>query len=328
MKETKPTDPVLTISNLSIEFHLRNRVIPAVSDLSFVIERGQIVCLVGESGCGKSVTALSITGLVPKPPAIVQGSIEFKGQDLIALSEREMRKIRGSRISTIFQEPMTSLNPLFPVGKQIADIQKEHRETGTKHTKESVLDLLKLVHIPDPEQRYYAYPHQLSGGMRQRIMIAMALASGNPDLLIADEPTTALDVTIQAQILSIAKDIQKQTGLSILFITHDMTVVSQIADRIIVIYAGKKMEEGDVDSILNTPRHPYTRGLLASMPSHSMHKKRLETIPGSVDVFSGKGCPFAGRCPHVLKECHEIFPEASEFENGQKSWCHVAKELS
>jgi peptide/nickel transport system ATP-binding protein len=284
----------------------------AVDGVSFSIAPGETPAVVGESGCGKSVTSLSILRLVADPPGrIVSGSIRFQGRDLLALPEAEMRAIRGSEIAMIFQEPMTSLNPVRSVGRQIAEVLVEHE--GMSEAMQRAEDLLRLVQIPDPARRVREYPHQLSGGMRQRVMIAMALAC-SPKLLIADEPTTALDVTIQAQILELMRDLKARVGAAILLITHDLGVVAEMAERVVVMYAGHKVEEASVDALFERPRHPYTKGLLDSVPrlgaSLESESSRLQEILGLVPALDGSliGCAFAPRCPLAQDLCRRVAP--------------------
>ena len=286
----------------------------AVDGVSFSIAPGETPAVVGESGCGKSVTSLSILRLVADPPGrIVSGSIRFQGRDLLALPEAEMRAIRGSEIAMIFQEPMTSLNPVRSVGRQIAEVLVEHEGMSRGEAMQRAEDLLRLVQIPDPARRVREYPHQLSGGMRQRVMIAMALAC-SPKLLIADEPTTALDVTIQAQILELMRDLKARVGAAILLITHDLGVVAEMAERVVVMYAGHKVEEASVDALFERPRHPYTKGLLDSVPrlgaSLESESSRLQEILGLVPALDGSliGCAFAPRCPLAQDLCRRVAP--------------------
>jgi oligopeptide/dipeptide ABC transporter ATP-binding protein len=321
---------VLSVEHLHTSFHTQKGVVRAVNDLSFSVERGRTLCLVGESGCGKSVAALSIMRLVASPPGKIEGGrILFEGRDLLGLPEKEMRGIRGSRISMIFQEPMTSLNPVFTVGRQIGEVFTTHQGMGKKEARARSIDLLALVGIPAPGQRVDDYPHQLSGGMRQRVMIAMALASPEPGLLIADEPTTALDVTIQAQILDLMRDLQARVGVSILLITHNMGVVAEMADHVAVLYAGRKVETAATRELVKNPLHPYTRGLLNSIPGNPKYRgaDRLEAIPGSVPNLAtlGRGCPFANRCPLAQPVCGELFPAESAHGGGHSVWCHFAE---
>jgi oligopeptide transport system ATP-binding protein len=318
---------LLSIENLHVSFHTMNGVVRAVRGLSLDVRAGETVALVGESGCGKSVTAHTVTGLLPVPPAVVEhGSIYFDGTDLLTLGERRMRRLRGERISMIFQEPMTSLNPVFTIGDQIADVFHVHHDIGRKRAREMATDLLDRVKIPEPQRRAREYPHQLSGGMRQRAMIAMALASPHPGLIIADEPTTALDVTIQAQILHLLRELQKDIGVAILLITHDMGVVAQVADRATVMYAGRAVEQGTVEEVFTRPRHPYTRGLLRSLPGNPEYRgaRRLKAIPGTVPDLRtlGDECPFANRCPHPQDRCREEFPPVADDSVEHHFWCY------
>jgi peptide/nickel transport system ATP-binding protein len=301
--------PLLEIKDLKTWFFSDGRVLKAVDGVSLAIEEGETVALVGESGCGKSVTALSILGLVPSPPGrIVGGEILLEGRDLLRLDHRALRDVRGNRIGMIFQEPMTSLNPVFTVGNQIVEAIEEHRPVGRKAARRRAAELLDLVGLPDPRRLLGEYPHRLSGGMRQRVMIAMALAC-EPKLLIADEPTTALDVTTQAQILDLLSTLQQRLGMAMLFIAHDLGVVARIARRVAVMYAGRKVEEAAVADLLAHPRHPYTQGLLASLPDpeHDLDGKpgRLKEIPGLVPPLHDlpPGCAFAPRCPLACDAC-------------------------
>jgi oligopeptide/dipeptide ABC transporter ATP-binding protein len=319
-------DPLIQINDLHVSFHTMRGVVRAVRGLDLTVSAGETVALVGESGCGKSVTALTVTGLLPKPPARVErGSVRFDGRDLLTLSEREMRSIRGERISMIFQEPMTSLNPVFKIGDQIADVFRVHHKINKHRAREMAIELIDKVKIPEPKRRADEYPHQLSGGMRQRAMIAMALASPHPGLIIADEPTTALDVTIQAQILHLLRELQKDTGVALLLITHDMGVVAQVADRATVMYAGRAVEQGRVEEIFGSPRHPYTRGLLRSLPGNPEYRdaRRLEAIPGTVPDLRllENECPFANRCPHPSEECWSRFPNETREGHDHRFWC-------
>lgn len=319
-----PNEPVLEVKNLCSYIPTSRGVIKPVNNISFSIGAGEIVALVGESGSGKSVTALSIMGL--NSPSIKyekDSVISFKGENLLKMKKRQMKKIRGNEISMIFQDPMSSLNPLHPIGKQIAEPIQLHQGVSYQKAKEIVVNLLAKVGIPDPENRLNDYPHQLSGGMRQRIMIAMALAC-NPSLLIADEPTTALDVTIQAQILNVMRDLQKDTGISILIITHDLGVVAEMADRVLVMYCGEIVEEGDVYSLFKNPQHPYTKGLLASVPKlRGASEKLLHTIPGAVPnpLELPKGCNFSGRCSYATEKCLTEAPNLVETGKDRKAAC-------
>ena len=320
--------PLLSVQDLKVHFRGNDTVSYAVDGVGFEIQRGETACLVGESGCGKTVSALAILGLIPSPPGeIVQGKILFEGRDLLVLNEDEMRKIRGNRISMVFQEPLTSLNPVFTIGDQIGEVMQTHEQLGHREVRQKSIQLLREVGIPSAEDRLKDYPHQLSGGQRQRVMIAMALACG-PDLLIADEPTTALDVTIQAQILNLFKSLQESSSLSILYITHDLAVVANIADRVNVMYAGAIVEQGDISQIFETSRHPYTRGLLSSLPDRSKRGKRLHSIPGTVPdpAYKPKGCPFNPRCDLAVGTCRDRFPEMCDYGNNHLSRCPVLSE--
>ncbi len=306
----RPAQPILEVDNLRTHFFTADGVVPAVDGVSYHVAAGETLGVVGESGCGKSVTALSILRLIASPPGrIVGGAIRFQGINLLDLSEPEMERIRGNDISMIFQEPMTSLNPLQTAGHQIAEAIALHQGLSRRAAMDKAVEMLRRVHIPDPRQRAKSYPHQLSGGMRQRVMIAMAL-SCNPRVLIADEPTTALDVTIQAQILDLMRELRKSLGTAMILITHDMGVVAENADRVVVMYAGRKVEEASVDDLFDRPAHPYTRGLLASIPhldaaSRTKPGTRLNEIKGMVPVLSRlpKGCAFAPRCGLASDRC-------------------------
>jgi len=317
---------LLKIRNLKTYFDVRRSVLKAVDDVSLSIEAGKTLGLVGESGCGKSVTAESIMGLVPMPPGrIAGGEVLFEGVDLLQLPESKMKKIRGNRISMIFQEPMTSLNPVFTVGDQVAEVFRLHQGLSRRETRNKVIEMFHLVGIPAAELRITDYPHQMSGGMRQRVVIAMALAC-NPKLMIADEPTTALDVTIQAQILDLMNKLKEETGASILFITHDLGVIAEMAQNVAVMYAGKVMEEADVDTLFAEPKHPYTVGLMSSIPVLGREKKRrrLSTIPGVVpSLFKlSEGCLFNERCTEAREECRRIEPPIINLGNGHMVRCH------
>jgi peptide/nickel transport system ATP-binding protein len=325
---------VLDVKGLQTVFFTNSGLFKAVDDVSFSVRRGETLAIVGESGCGKSVTALSLMRLVPDPPGrIVGGSIMLEGTDLLALGENEMRQVRGNRISMIFQEPMTSLNPVMRIGDQITEAVRLHRSMPPKEAWDQAVRMLRLVRIPEPEQRALEYPHQLSGGMRQRAMIAMALAC-RPALLIADEPTTALDVTIQAQILALVLELQKELGMGLILITHDLGVVAQTAQRVIVMYAGKKVEEADVEDLFANPRHPYTIGLMASIPRvpspDAKADARLIEIPGMVPSLTRlpKGCAFAPRCRFAIARCHEEYPPLERFGAGHLAACWRAAELA
>ena len=303
---------VLQVENLCVDFGVRGRRVRILSDISFSLRRGETLGIIGESGCGKSMTALALLRMVPSPPGrITGGRVLLNGEDLVQVSEKRIRGIRGGEMSMIFQEPMTSLNPVYTIGNQIAETIRRHKQVDRAAAWKEAIDLLDMVHIPAPERRVREYPHQLSGGMRQRVMIAMALAC-EPTVLLADEPTTALDVTVQAQIFDLLKEIQEAHGTCIILITHDFGAVSEMADRVLVMYAGHKVEEGTLDQISDDPRHPYTRGLLRSMPelvdTPADVRVRLPEIPGTVpDLLRGlEGCPFAPRCSSAMSKCRDL----------------------
>ncbi|MFH5775473.1 ABC transporter ATP-binding protein [Paracoccus sp. NGMCC 1.201697] len=318
------TDPVLEIRNLKVDFATRRGLAHVLDDVSFSVDQGELLAIVGESGCGKSMTALSILGLIPSPPGrIVGGSISFMGRDLTCLSPAEIRKIRGGDIAMIFQEPMTSLNPVFTCGEQIAEAVRLHQKISPKAAQARAVEMLRAVGIPEPELRAKAYPHQLSGGMRQRVMIAMAL-SCEPRLLIADEPTTALDVTVQAQIFGLLDELRQQTGTAIVLITHDMGAVAEMADKVAVMYAGRVIERGPADAVLDRPGHPYTRGLLASIPRLDADPDAdLPEIPGIVPALTdlGRGCAFQPRCPVATPACRDGQPGHVALSPGQSAAC-------
>jgi peptide/nickel transport system ATP-binding protein len=320
---------LLEIEQLQTHFRTQDGVNRAVDGISFHVNEGETLAVVGESGCGKSVTAMSILRLVPEPPAKIAGSIRFQGKDLLKFSEREMRSIRGNEISMIFQEPMTSLNPVLTIGRQLGETLRLHEGLDRKAAETRAVEMLALVGIPEPRWRLREYPHQLSGGMRQRVMIAMALAC-NPKLLIADEPTTALDVTIQAQILDLMRDLKHRVGAAIILITHDLGIVAEVAERVMVMYAGRKLEEAPVAELFRTPRHPYTRGLLGAVPklgsSLTGSATRLAEIPGLVPSLKHriKGCVFASRCAHATELCHQVAPALESKAPGHLAACHYA----
>ncbi len=320
------TEPaLLEIRGLKTYFQVRGVELKAVDGVSLSIEAGMTLGLVGESACGKSVTAATIMGLVPRPPGkIAGGEIFFEGKNLLELSEPAMKKIRGNRISMIFQEPMTSLNPVYTVGDQVGEVIRLHQKRSRRETRDLVIESFQQVGIPAPETRINDYPHQMSGGMRQRVMIAMALAC-RPKLTIADEPTTALDVTIQAQILDLMDRLKEEVGASILFITHDLGVIAEMAQRVAVMYAGKIMEEADVEALFANPKHPYTIGLLNSIPALDRKKKRrrLQTISGVVPSLFRlpEGCLFSERCPDVFEECRRVVPDIKDLGNNHKCRC-------
>ncbi|MEH7123241.1 ABC transporter ATP-binding protein [Bacillus sp. JJ1773] len=321
-------EKVLEVNNLHVSFKTYGGEVKAVRGVTFDLYKGETLAIVGESGCGKSVTSQSIMRLIPNPPGkIVDGSILFKGNDLTKLKEPEMRNIRGADISMIFQDPMTALNPTLKIGEQIIEGILQHKSISRQEAKKTALEMLDLVGIPDPEERLKHYPHQFSGGMRQRIVIAMALVC-QPEVLIADEPTTALDVTIQAQILDLFKDIQKKTGVSIILITHDLGVVAQVADRIAVMYAGKIVEAGSRREIFYQPQHPYTKGLLNSVPRLDLEGADLVPIGGSPpDLFSPpKGCPFTARCSYAMEVCERAYPFKTHLSNEHQVDCWLQDE--
>jgi len=317
---------ILEVRDLATHFRTDEGIAEAVGGVSFTVRKGETLALVGESGCGKSVTALSILRLVPPPGKIVQGEIIYKGQNLSQLSAEGIRRVRGKEISMIFQEPMTSLNPVFTIGRQIAEALEVHEKVSREEVHERVVEMLRLVGIPDPEQRVHEYPHQLSGGMRQRVMIAMALIC-NPAILIADEPTTALDVTIQAQILALLNRLQDELQMSVILITHDLGVVAQNAHRVAVMYAGRIVEFADVDELFSRPLHPYTIGLFESLPSMHDRGTRLRTIPGTVPdpARIPGGCPFHPRCPIADEHCVGHVPQLEELRTGHWVSCWKAK---
>jgi peptide/nickel transport system ATP-binding protein len=325
---------ILEIDSLQVSLFTRRGVLPAVDGLSLTVAAGETVAIVGESGCGKSLTALAVMRLLPEPPAkIVGGAVRFMGRDLAALSEREMQRVRGKDISMIFQDPMTSLNPVASVGDQLIEAIRWHDDVSRKEAHARAVELLRQVRIPDAERRLSDFPHQMSGGMSQRVMIAMAIACG-PKLLIADEPTTALDVTIQAQILELMKELQANSGMGLIIITHDLGVVAETADRVVVMYAGRKVEEATVDALFERPLHRYTRGLLGATPSAKRRRgARLAEIAGSVPALSELpgGCAFANRCADAFDRCRVERPTLMPLLPGRTAACFAAedeKELS
>ena len=323
------SQPLLHIDNLHVHFNTSDGVVQAINGASLTLNPGEIVGLVGESGSGKSVTAMSILGLVPKPPAVYpEGRILWKGIDLLTTPDRELREIRGGEISMIFQDPMTSLNPVYTIGHQISEMIRVHERMSAKAAKERSIEMLNLVGVPNPQQRVDDYPHQFSGGMRQRAMIAMAL-SCNPELLIADEPTTALDVTIQAQILEILEKSARELNVAVLLITHDLGVVAGICDRVAVMYGGRIVEEAPVDDLFERPLMPYTWGLMKSIPQmDQVQGSRLYTIPGSPPVMSRppKGCAFAPRCEFAVDKCQTEVPELETYAASRLVRCHRVNE--
>jgi peptide/nickel transport system ATP-binding protein len=330
-QDSMAVEPLLQVENLQTHFGTPDGVVRAVEGISFHIDPGETLAVVGESGCGKSVTSMSILRLIQEPPGRMKGAIRFQGRNLLELPEAEMRKLRGGDISMIFQEPMTSLNPVLTIGRQIGETVRLHQGMNAKQAEARAVEMLTLVGIPAPGRRVREYPHQLSGGMRQRVMIAMALAC-NPKLLIADEPTTALDVTIQAQILDLMRDLKTRLGSAIMLITHDLGVVAEMAQRVVVMYAGRKVEEAPVAEIFGNPQHPYTRGLLGAVPKlgsslSTEGRTKLAEIPGTVPSLRQRilGCPFAGRCLSATDLCREVAPAVEEKRPGHRVACHYAE---
>ena len=322
---------VLSVENLCVDFTIRGKQVHILSDINFTLGRGETLGIIGESGCGKSMTALALMRMVPFPPGwISAGRVVLNGEDLIKANEKRIRNIRGAEISMIFQEPMTSLNPVYTVGNQIAETIRRHRDVRRAEAWKEAIDLLDIVDIPSPERRVREYPHQLSGGMRQRVMIAMSLAC-EPKVLIADEPTTALDVIVQAQIFDLLKKIQNDRGTGIILITHDFGAVAEMADRVLVMYAGHTIEEGSLDEIADSAHHPYTKGLLRSMPEIDDDpddvRKPLPEIPGTVPdlLRSIEGCPFAPRCTFAMSKCRDL-PHYFDLGNGRSVKCWLAQE--
>ena len=323
-------EPVLEVEDLQTFFYTRRGLVRAVDRVSFAVGAGETLAIVGESGCGKSITALSVMGLVPSPPGrIVGGSVRLRGRDLLRLDAEAMRRVRGNEISMIFQEPMTSLNPVLTIGDQIAEALTLHQDLSRAAARDRAVEMLRLVRIPEPERRAREYPHQLSGGMRQRAIIAMAL-SCDPKVLIADEPTTALDVTIQAQILELVLELQERLGTAVVLITHDLGVVAETARRVVVLYAGRMVEEAEVTALFDGPLHPYTRGLLGSIPRlDEAEGARLQEIPGMVPALDAlpEGCAFAPRCAMATERCRAEAPPWREMRPGHWSACWHAERL-
>ena len=323
-------EPLLSVQGLKTYFFIERGVVKAVDGVDFEINKGEIFGLVGETGCGKSVTSLSILRLIPIPPGkIVEGKVVFEGEDLLKKSNEDMRKIRGTKISMIFQDPHTSLDPVFTIGRQIAEPIEMHQVVEqhlirAEDVPRKVIEMLKLVRIPDPEQRVVEYPHMFSGGMKQRTMIAMML-SCNPSLLIADEPTTAVDVTIQAQILDLMRELRQKLGMSILIITHNLGVIAEMCDRVAVMYAGNIVEQADLKTLFKSPKHPYTHALLAAVPKVGTKRGELESIPGMVPslITPPPGCKFHPRCPYAMDICRKKFPQMSEVGKGQVARCFL-----
>lgn len=321
---------LLEIRNLRTSFRTEDGTVRAVDDVSFDIRSGEVVGLVGESGCGKTAVSLSILQLLPTPPAVIEGGeIRFDGRNLLDMTRQEIRKVRGNEIAMIFQEPMTSLNPVYTIGNQLMEAIQLHQDLSGIDVRRRAVEMLKLVGIPRAEEVMEEYPHRFSGGMRQRAMIAMAL-SCNPKLLIADEPTTALDVTIQAQILELMHELRERIGMAILFITHDLGVIAEMADRVVVMYAGKVVEQADVVSLFHNPRHPYTQGLISSRPAADQDTDRLAYIPGSVPnpLRMPAGCPFHPRCPHAMEICASEAPPERDVQDRHLVRCWLHEDLS
>ncbi|WNC13840.1 ABC transporter ATP-binding protein [Brevibacillus brevis] len=320
--------PVLEVKGLTTQFTGRKKAVTVVDQVDFTVQKGETLGIVGESGCGKSVTSLSIMRLLGKNGKVVAGSVLFEGRDTLQLEEREMRSIRGNRLAMIFQEPMTSLNPVLTIGRQIGEVLKLHTSLGQEERKRRAIELIAQVGIPRAGEIYGEYPHRLSGGMRQRVMIAMAMAC-QPQLLIADEPTTALDVTIQAQMLGLMRDMRQETGMSVMLITHDLGVVAEMCDRVLVMYAGQVIEAADVRTLLRSPKHPYTMGLIRSVPHNARGEKRLYAIAGNVPSPGEwpAGCRFAPRCPEAMPICQQQNPELMKMTDGSacRCWLHEAE---
>ena len=318
---------LLDVKNLETEFKVKRGTVKAVNGVSFQVDKGEILAVVGESGSGKSVTSLSIMGLIRDPGRVSGGEILFNGEDLLKKNHKEMEKIRGDRISMIFQEPMTSLNPVYRIKDQIMENILTHEKVSKEEAYKRAVKMLELVGIPDPEKRAHDYPHQMSGGMRQRVMIAMAL-SCHPELLIADEPTTALDVTIRAQILDLINRLRNELGMAVLLITHDLGVVAETADRVVVMYCGRVVEQASVMQLFTKPLHPYTRGLMDSIPRLDEDRERLYMIKGIVPDPTNlpKGCPFADRCDHCMDKCREHMPKLVETEEGRQVRCFLVSD--
>lgn len=328
-QDDDPTAPLLEVKDLQVEFHTKAGVAKAINGMSFTLNAGETLAILGESGSGKSVTAQTIMGILDMPPGrITGGEIRYRGKDLLSMKPDRRRRLRGVSISMIFQDALSSLNPVLPVGWQIAEMFRVHQGMKRKPARQKAVELMKRVGIPAAEQRVGDYPHQFSGGMRQRIMIAMAIAL-DPDVLIADEPTTALDVTVQAQVMRLLKELQVENNMGLILITHDLGVVADVADKIAVMYAGRVMEEADVFSIYAKPAHPYTKGLLESLPRIDSKDDRLSTIPGLPPTLTDmpSGCPFSPRCPYATQLCSTERPELLPVAEGRASACHYSEEL-
>ncbi len=317
----RPGDELLRVEGLKTYFYTEDGIVKSVDGIDFSLKRGEVLGIAGESGCGKSVTSLSIMRLISKPGKIVEGKIWFDGQDLAQLSEEQMTKIRGNRIAMIFQQPTSCLNPVFKIGDQIVEVLKIHKKMSDRSARDRTIELLTMVGIPSAKKRFDNYPHEMSGGMCQRVMIAMGLAN-EPELLIADEPTTALDVTIQAQILELMKELKRSINTAIILITHDLGVMAEMAERMVIMYAGKIVEQADVNDLFDAPKHPYTQGLLASIPVLGQVKERLEVIPGTVPSLRNlpQGCRFAPRCPRRMPVCTSEDPDLLKLD-GRAARC-------
>ena len=328
-----PSAPLLAVEDLQVEFRLTGGTVQAVNGVNFELREGETLAILGESGSGKSVTAQAVMGIIDSPPGhLTDGRIRFRGVDLLELPEKERRTVRGDRIAIIFQDALTALNPVFTVGWQIAEMYRQHRGTSRDDAREKAIELMERVRIPDARDRVHAYPHEFSGGMRQRVMIAMALAL-DPDVLIADEPTTALDVTVQAQIMELLRDLQRETGMGMILITHDLGVVAEVADRVSVMYAGRVVETADITDLFATPAHPYTLGLMRSIPRADQKGRKLEPIVGSPPdlMHIPAGCPYHPRCPYRRDRCLSddppLYEVSTEFGPGRGSACHYYEEV-
>ena len=329
-RPTDPNAPLLAVEDLQVEFRLQGGTVKAVNGLSYVLSERETVAILGESGSGKSVSAQAVMGIIDTPPGFVTGgSVRYRGVDLLRLPEDEHRKARGQNIAMIFQDALTALNPVFSVGWQIGEMFRKHRGLSRKAARLEAIELMERVKIPSARQRVNAYPHEFSGGMRQRIMIAMALAL-DPDIIIADEPTTALDVTVQAQIMELLAELQSQTGMGLILITHDLGVVAEVADRVVVMYAGREVEKGEITDVYKQPAHPYTIGLMHSIPRADEHTDRLNPIQGSPPdlMHMPAGCPFHPRCPYAHEDCERIIPELVQLDGGRAAACLYLEEVS
>jgi oligopeptide transport system ATP-binding protein len=324
-----PAAPLLAVDDLAVEFRIESGVVNAVNGLSYTLDRGQTLAILGESGSGKSVSAQAVMGIIDTPPGFVTaGSVRFHGVELLDLPEVERRQVRGNRIAMVFQDALTALNPVFPIGWQIAEMFRIHRGMKRGEATEKAVELMERVKIPSARERVNSYPHEFSGGMRQRVMIAMAL-SLDPEILIADEPTTALDVTVQAQIMNLLAELQQQTGMGLMLITHDLGVVAEVADDVVVMYAGREVEKGPSLPVYHEPAHPYTVGLMNSLPRSDVHTERLNPITGSPPDLMRipSGCPFRPRCPYATDLCHDEEPELRSVDADRVTACHFAEEV-